>query len=876
MSLRPPGSLPRILCAAALVSLFQGPAALSAQQTCPPAAGEAVAAGWRAYRADSIPQAERHFTAADGLCAGNLDAQAGLGYTALRLGRLIRSDSLFRIVTRADSNNADGWNGLALAAERLRDTATAVNAARHAARINPNDPSPRQVLDRLSPGWDRHPLGTPVRPARLNLAARTRGSRFEIPHGRAWVPFYIKGVNLGAALPGKFPSEFPPDSATYARWLRQIAGMNANTVRLYTILPPPFYRALRAWNLAHPTRPLWLIHGVWTELPPRDDFDDPAWKNEFREEMERVVDLLHGSASIPARPGHAAGRYDADVSRWTLAYIIGREWEPYSVLSYDQAHPGSAPYHGTWLTTGPAPAMDRWLAEQCDYLLDYEVRRFNTLRPIAYTNWPTLDPLTHPTEATTEEEIAWRLKLHRPARMTREYDNDAIGLDANLIRPTPANPAGWFASYHAYPYYPDFMLYDPGYNRARSSLGRSNYFGYLTALKRYHRDIPVVIAEYGVPSSRGNAHFQPQGWDHGGHDEASMARIDGRLTREIRESGAAGGILFAWMDEWFKKNWMVVDLEIPLENTRQWHNMMDAEQNYGVLGMYAGPGPELGGDWRVWLSGIHLGNDGAPNGAPEALVIRSDESYVYLGLQFPGLVGRGFPWDSQSVYLALDTYQPQVGQHRLPGVTHSEIGFEFLVRLRGPGDAQVRILPDYNPYGPPPDSTGDDLGRFYHRPVTIADRTDGVFDSMYVTINRARYSRDGTFVPARGYNRGRLRYGTAAASSLSDWYYDSAAGLLELRIPWMLLNVSDPSTRTLLYETVAGDGFGTVPAGEWHIGVVITDKSDNAIAASPRLDTGWRLDAFGDWRWEGWDTPRYHEHLKPAYETMRRIWAAMP
>ena len=103
----------------ALGLLFRGPADLGAQQTCPPAAGQSVAAGWRAYRADSIPIAERYFIAADEQCAGNLDAKVGLGYTALRLGLPSRADSLFRIVTRADSNNADGWNGLSLAAEHL-------------------------------------------------------------------------------------------------------------------------------------------------------------------------------------------------------------------------------------------------------------------------------------------------------------------------------------------------------------------------------------------------------------------------------------------------------------------------------------------------------------------------------------------------------------------------------------------------------------------------------------------------------------------------------------------------------------------------------------------------------------------------------------
>ena len=67
-----------------------------------------------------------------------------------------------------------------------------------------------------------------------------------------------------------------------------------------------------------------------------------------------------------------------------------------------------------------------------------------------------------------------------------------------------------------------------------------------------------------------------------------MAAIDARLTREIRESGAAGAIIFAWMDEWFKKNWIVIDFERPAERNRLWLNAMDAEQNYGILGQYPG------------------------------------------------------------------------------------------------------------------------------------------------------------------------------------------------------------------------------------------------------------------------------------------------
>jgi hypothetical protein len=137
-------------------------------------------------------------------------------------------------------------------------------------------------------------------------------------------------------------------------------------------------------------------------------------------------------------------------------------------------------------------------------MLSYEVDTYNTLRPIAYTNWPTLDPLDHPTEATTHEEAYWRKRSGRRSTAKKlEYENDAVGLDPNLVRATAMNSAGWFASYHAYPYYPDFMNLDPGYRRARSSEGPSNYFGYLQALIAHHESMPTLIAEYGVPSSRG-------------------------------------------------------------------------------------------------------------------------------------------------------------------------------------------------------------------------------------------------------------------------------------------------------------------------------------------------------------------------------------
>jgi hypothetical protein len=869
-------SKPACLVLAALAS-----AALpaTAQTRCPPLADSALQLGWRSYRSDLLESAAQSFEQAYRICPRNLDALAGLGFARLRQRQLKAADSVFQRILARDSLSADGWEGRARSRLRLGDTAAALAAGRRALSLAPMNHDLRALLDRAVPEWDRTPQSVRQRAATLQVVARTRGRHFEIFAPGGWRPFYIQGVNLGVALPGRYPSEFPTDSAKYAGWLDTLATMNANTLRVYTILPPSFYRALRGWNLSHPQKPLWLIHGVWAELPPGHDFDQPTWKGEFETEMRRVVDVVHGSATIPARRGHAAGRYDADVSHWVLAYILGREWEPFAVKAFN-AKSRAGIYAGRFLRSRHAPAMDLWLVRECDLMLSYEADRYNTLHPVAYTNWPTLDPLTHPTEATTAQEAAWRKRSGRRSEAQKlEYENDAVGLDANLVEPTPANPAGWFASYHAYPYYPDFMILDPGYRRARSSEGPSNYFGYLRELVTHHGTMPTVIAEYGVPSSRGVAHIQHQGWNHGGHDERRMAAIDARLTREIREAGAAGAVMFAWLDEWFKKNWAVMDYEIPLDNTRLWHNVMDAEQNYGILGQYGGDGvttPELGGDPERWRA-LELVQTVGETTGPGLRTLRAgaDESYLYLAVE---LQKAGFDWDSSGLQLAIDTYQPRTGQHRLPrtGII-SELGLEFLIDLAGPRAAFLRVTPDYNRHEGIDSATGDDFGRFSRRPVMTRNRKDGRFDSLFVITNRARFGRNGTFYRAMGYDRGLLRYGTQAASTLADWFLDTGARVLELRIPWDLINVTDPSTRTLLHDPFSDGNYGTTRAKDFHLGVLLYRKGQQpqVIGALPGLEGGrWRAESFRPWRWQGWSVPRSHARVKPVYDSLKLVWAA--
>ncbi len=349
------------------------------------AAGRETAAGWQAYRSEAIAQAATHFAAADSLCPGDHATQIGLGFVLLRQSQPRGAAERFLRAVASDANNAEAWYGLGLARSRLGQRAAAADAWRRTLRLAPAYEDAELQL--LALGIDSGlALPAVVRPVDPDVPARTAGDGFEIYTNAGWRPFYVKGINLGVALPGHFPSEFPTDDSTYGRWLELIAGAHANAVRVYTILPPAFYRALKTWNDAHPDRALWLLHGVWTELPPRADYDAPGWKADFRGEMRRVVDLVHGHALIAARPGHAFGRYESDVSNHVLGFIIGREWEPFSIRVHNARRRDRTAFAGRFLALDRGSPADAWMAEQCDYLVAYEWDTYHAQRPIAYTN----------------------------------------------------------------------------------------------------------------------------------------------------------------------------------------------------------------------------------------------------------------------------------------------------------------------------------------------------------------------------------------------------------------------------------------------------------------------------------------------------------
>jgi len=91
----------------------------------------------------------------------------------------------------------------------------------------------------------------------------TNENNLTVWNGENYVPFFIKGINLGVSIPGTFPGQLAASKEQYSKWLSEIHDVGFNCIRVYTLHYPRFYEAVIEFNLANPASPVFIMHGIW-------------------------------------------------------------------------------------------------------------------------------------------------------------------------------------------------------------------------------------------------------------------------------------------------------------------------------------------------------------------------------------------------------------------------------------------------------------------------------------------------------------------------------------------------------------------------------------------------------------------------------------
>ena len=334
----------------------------------------------------------------------------------------------------------------------------------------------------------------------------TMEDQFIVKRGKRWYDFYVKGVNLQ----NNEPSNAAISKADYKKWFKEIAALNANVIRIYTVLSPNFYKAFFEYNLLT-DKPLYLLHGIRSHSAGRNTnaYDDRL-NAVFLEEIRQTIDVVHGKASS-RQSAQTSGSYNLNIAPFVIGYILGEKMDANFVIATDEKNAHVFGFEGDYLYTVNASPCESWLAAMGNYVISYEHEKYGgPYKLISWVNYPATAPIEDRND---------------------QNQSGTVSVDFEHIRPTEKFNAGIFASYNIYPNYPA-----GNYGSSNRQYESNPYAEYLRTLKNHHK-MPVIDAEFNGNTADGTA----------------VQMLD-----SIFNTGFNGGILFAWQDEWLDKSNSIV------------------------------------------------------------------------------------------------------------------------------------------------------------------------------------------------------------------------------------------------------------------------------------------------------------------------------
>lgn len=685
----------------------------------------------------------------------------------------------------------------------------------------------------------------------ISVKVTTDSEKIYVDTGEGYKSIVIKGIKMDSMIPGEHTTDFAIDKETYLRWLELIAEMGANTIRVETLLDSDFYDAFYAFNKEREV-PLYLIQGVGLDEYIQNS-SASAYDIDFREQLKkngrRTVDAIHGRAKIPLARGMGGGKYAKDVSEWLLGYVVGSSWNAYTVAYTDYSVPKEGMYQGEYFEVVPeASAFENVLAEVMDEIVVYETNKYKQQHLISFANEAYTDPFVYNENAS--------IQLDKFAR-----------IDAEHIRPKVALQSGYFASYNLEDYYTNFSrcLTEEEKVRLAKPLNQMDpstlYGGYVDFLNAYHT-MPVLILEYAYSTGRGADQVMSiEGEKTYNLTETEQGKLLASTYEELIGVGCAGAIISEWQDNWERTSWNSVHA-VNRDKTMYWSDRQSPEGFYGILAFDPGKTEKvchIDGNVEEWTD-----QDKVYESEEVALSAKYDYEYLYL-LAY----SKGREEEKQTLYIPIDTLQT-IGSTSYEGTHRAfEKGADFLLEIKGHTDTRLLVQEAYHTttmaYGER--ITGVDA--FIEKPdekspvfIPIQLAVQKVFDPEVDIIAMTAKER-AAYHYLLPYETGLLRYGNSNPNkedynSLADFIF--AGDYVEVRLPWQLLNFSNPSGMKIHDHYYKHYGVEEVGIQSIQMGIG-TNKVANEIIEMPSFKVkGWR------------SRVETHERLKTSYWMIQDLW----
>ena len=602
-------------------------------------------------------------------------------------------------------------------------------------------------------------------------------------------PFSIKAINIGSYKAGNDDADYSITYNDYISWFKKISELNINTIRVSNIQSPKFYKALSNYNKKSGKK-LYLIQGTdvgdLQKNSKNSYFENDTYSDIF-ENIRQMVDVIHGRRIITKNREFASGIYTTDVSKYTIAYVIGTDWNDATVEYTNQKYKDKNNYKGKYFYANNVKPFEVYLAKVLDTLVNYESKKYGEQKLVSIGSNPMTDPFNYD-EAVTD------------------FYNKFTSFDIANIKTRKKLKSGVFASFQVYSAYPDFYGYDT----------KDSYYLYLKKLNEHYK-IPLFISEFGYSTARlTNLNPLNDTFGDGFYDEKEQGEMIVKSLKVFKDLNINNFAIYEWLDEFDKSSWNNM-YAVDTKNNQMWNNVLTYSQHFG-LATY----DTYTNDKKIIVIDGKSNDWGLKNPVIDnnnyKLYMSYDKAYINMLLEVKS------ENVEDKIYIPIDTTTKS-------GTKNSEIGnlrfsrnADFLIEINKNGLSKIYVQDYYNPiralYG---------KQVYQHDPYeknNIPKKNSKKFEDILNIIGHQELIKNNDSYDiinkVTTVNTGNLNYGVTNMksndyNSLADYYINK--NVIELRIPYGLLNFADPATMRIHDDYYKNYGVEYIRINNMYVGV---------------------------------------------------------
>ena len=538
-----------------------------------------------------------------------------------------------------------------------------------------------------------------ITPQNNTYFVKTDKESIYISKDNKWQKFNIVGVNLNSIKPGNFSNDKVITEEEYLNWITIIDNMGANCIKVPDIMDNNFYNALYKFN-EDKKDPIYVIQGIYfdeVDLKNGKDIQSEEIEEKFKKHIKLIIDSIHGN-SFDLNEDIKNEYYNTDISDYLIGYTLGIEFARNDLIHTELINNKDS-YNGKYFyTNNDASSFESYIAKMADYLVEYEYKQYKEQKLVGFIG-----------SSNNYKEL----------NSSNQNEDNSIKdyINPNNINSKGKLKTGIFASYNLYPSYTNM------------NENQDNIEEYVNELKNTHK-IPIIIGEYGVPSSRNSADFNTD-TNKGYINEQEQGEILVDTYRTINDANIAGSFIFELQDSWQRTSWNTKELKI-LDRAPYWSDAQDYSQNFGLIAFDPSQADsKLYPDEKIdeWKNKNIINKN-----EDISLSMRSDEKYLYFMLKSENTINL----DKQDIYVYLDI-TPNSGSTKSSQLNlNFDKPVDFIIEIKDRENAKVLVHEYYNYF-----SLNQNKKEYQKRPDLISVQSDmDEFSPIYIETSPRMYVED--------------------------------------------------------------------------------------------------------------------------------------